>query len=57
MIVRDTNGEFLNIACDNCEAPAPSVSAPNINNGLQGLGWHCSGGTHYCPKCLEDVAR
>ena len=54
MIERDTNGEFLTIACDNCGTPAPSVAAPIINKGLQGLGWHCTGGTHYCPKCVED---
>lgn len=40
MIERDTNGEFLNIACDDCYEPAPSVSALVINKGLQGLGWH-----------------
>ena len=55
MIERDDNDEFVRIRCDVCRAPAPPNSDLIINHGLNGMGWHCMGGTHLCPEHRPDV--
>lgn len=48
MVIRDEDGHFEAIGCDaeHCEARSPEGLIPG---GLIGLGWYCSGGTHFCP--------
>lgn len=49
--------EYPRAKCDakGCDeiAPEPGVYTKETGKpfpGWQRLGWHCSGGTHYCPK-------
>ena len=47
------NDETGDIVCDaqGCETIAPSDIPLLIkHNGLQGLGWKCTGGKHFCPE-------
>ena len=58
MIQYQENGQFKAIKCDvaDCEATNPPIPTPSLNEGLIGLGWHCRGGKHLCPKHLPDAA-
>lgn len=49
MIQRDNKGDFECIRCDCCGQPAPPTDNRIINHGLNGIGWHCTGGKHVCP--------
>jgi hypothetical protein len=51
MIKRDKTGEFASIQCDTCETPSPPTAEILAGGGLVQMGWHCSGGSHYCPTC------
>ena len=54
--VRDEEGTFLYVECDDCKREAPS-SIEELSkkqpHGLIGLGWECLGGKHVCPECVE----
>lgn len=41
------------ITCDgdDCSATAPKLDPKEHPEGLRGLGWTCTGGTHYCVHC------
>lgn len=49
MIVRDDNGDYVGIKCDECPTMAPPADEVLRGHGLVNMGWHCSGGTHLCP--------
>lgn len=49
MIEENKKGEFVRIRCDKCNRPAPPDDDIFINRGLNNMGWHCFGGTHFCP--------
>ena len=48
--------KYSHIECDEpgCDERSPPAEELLKSHGLVGLGWHCSGGVHYCPK---HVAR
>lgn len=61
MIVRDEQTrEYQHIKCDakGCEVISPPAAEVLAGHGLVNMGWHCSGGTHFCPKhkVEEDIA-
>lgn len=55
MILRNEHTQaFEGIACDQCEAHAPSVREIQQKHGLVNMGWSCSGGKHVCPSCVSE---
>lgn len=50
---------YQHIKCDapGCDVISPPASEIMAGHGLMNMGWHCSGGTHYCPKHREMGAR
>lgn len=51
MIIRNERNEYVGIRCDTgkCKTMAPPASEILKGHGLINMGWHCSGGIHYCP--------
>lgn len=47
----DSGPSSAEVLCDaqGCETTAPPAAELIKAGGLIGLGWHCSGGKHFCP--------
>ena len=51
MINRDEiTNEYLGITCDICDKAAPPAKEIMEGHGLNNMGWHCTGGKHFCPE-------
>lgn len=54
MIKRDEETkEYIGIQCDRCETLAPPAKTILEGQGLNNMGWRCSGGSHLCPEHAE----
>lgn len=40
----------VHIKCEDCDAEAPPASEILKSGGLNNMGWHCIGGTYFCPN-------
>jgi hypothetical protein len=43
--------KYSHIVCDEpgCDVRSPPAKDVLEGHGLVNMGWHCSGGTHFCP--------
>jgi len=59
MIKRDETGEYVGIQCDQAECPTMAPPADQVmkGHGLNNMGWHCWGGSHFCPDHVTDDMR
>lgn len=51
----DGKREYQHIQCDapDCNVISPPAAEIMAGHGLINMGWHCSGGIHYCPRHAE----
>jgi hypothetical protein len=49
-------GAYVGVRCDTCPTEAPPALELLKAGGLIALGWHCAGGSHFCPACPHPTA-
>ena len=52
-VSRDPATGDIQISCNTCGKLAPPAREIMAAHGLNRMGWHCMGGTHYCPDHKE----